>query len=428
MTAIRGSGDDPPSLRARLRHLLNVALWLRLRWVGAIGPWLLGVAAVLEVPSIGLVTGGGPVNHPEVLAVVGLVVAGSNLALTLRRATVSVAQLVGVLLLDTVLLTAMLASAGSAASPLVSLFLAPVVLAALLVPGMLSWSVFLMTLLGYGALLWGMDGGGHSHHGNAMQAHLVGMFLVHVGAGALVLVGGGRLWQAVAAAESREREATELQARTARLASLATLAAGAAHELATPLSTILVVARELERRAERSDDALALEDAVLVREEVERCQDILQQLSVDAGRGQATAYEDTELAELRADIVGTLACAGHADDATVRVPRRLVAQAARRLVGNAVDATPGGAPPRVDVILQDGVMHVIVEDEGKGMEPAVLARAADPFFTTKAVGAGTGLGLYFAATVARDLGGELSLSSAAGRGTTASLDLPVETT
>jgi two-component system sensor histidine kinase RegB len=64
--------------------------------------------------------------------------------------------------------------------------------------------------------------------------------------------------------------------RSEKLASLATLAAGAAHELATPLSTIAVVAKELERSlAQRAGDAEAAADARMIREEVERCREVL---------------------------------------------------------------------------------------------------------------------------------------------------------
>src|SRR5262249_56157372 len=95
----------------------------------------------------------------------------------------------------------------------------------------------------------------------------------------------------------REREhlaelARQEAERRGKLASLATLAAGAAHELATPLSTITVAARELERQLERRQDASsAIADARLIRQEVERCRGILSQLAADAGQSRGEAPE-----------------------------------------------------------------------------------------------------------------------------------------
>ena len=67
--------------------------------------------------------------------------------------------------------------------------------------------------------------------------------------------------------------------------------------------------------------------------------------------------------------------------------------------------------------------HLIVEDRGAGMAPEVLARAGEPFFTTKN-GGGMGLGLFLARVVLERVGGELELTSTVGRGTTATLVLP----
>ena len=63
-------------------------------------------------------------------------------------------------------------------------------------------------------------------------------------------------------------------------------------------------------------------------------------------------------------------------------------------------------------------------DDGPGMSPEVLARALDPFFTTKPTGQGMGLGLFLAASVAEQLGGELQLRSELGSGTAVTLEIP----
>src|SRR5208282_2669742 len=100
-------------------------------------------------------------------------------------------------------------------------------------------------------------------------------------AAAFIVVFVQRVTRALAARDAELAEARTMAARRERLASLATLAAGAAHELSTPLSTIAVVARELERQLASHPEAAA--DARLIRDEVERCRRTLTRMANDAG-------------------------------------------------------------------------------------------------------------------------------------------------
>lgn len=105
------------------------------------------------------------------------------------------------------------------------------------------------------------------------------------------------------------------------------------------------------------------------------------------------------------------------------------------LVVNARDAMPDGGTLaiRVDVVNSSGrnelatgeYVRVTVSDTGNGMDPATLAKATEPFFTTKESGKGTGLGLSMVHGLALQLNGSLRIESEAGRGTRASLWLPV---
>ncbi|WP_075218138.1 MHYT domain-containing protein [Mongoliimonas terrestris] len=105
------------------------------------------------------------------------------------------------------------------------------------------------------------------------------------------------------------------------------------------------------------------------------------------------------------------------------------------LTVNARDAMPDGgtvtiaarhaaAPPDGDPATGDGFVVVSVTDAGAGMDAATLARAVDPFFTTKGIGKGTGLGLSMVQGLAAQSGGRLRIESAPGAGTTAELWLP----
>ena len=87
-------------------------------------------------------------------------------------------------------------------------------------------------------------------------------------------------------------------------------------------------------------------------------------------------------------------------------------------------ASPGASPIDLRAWTERGQWFIRVEDQGRGMAPEVLARAGEPFFTTKGAGEGMGLGLFLARTFAEQLGGGLTLSSAPGVGTQVEMSWP----
>ena len=223
--------------------------------------------------------------------------------------------------------------------------------------------------------------------------------------------------------------------RSEHLASLATLAAGAAHELSTPLATIAVASRELERQAQRLSETLPLveplkEDARLIRTEVDRCQVILDAMSGRASEGVASAADP-----LPADAIANLVRSRLSDEHRSRLrvsiesgapvpaaPGAAMVQAISSLLRNAFDASD----PTSDVSLRfeqrGGMVRIEVRDRGAGMSPEVLRRAGEPFYTTKPAGHGMGLGLFLTRTFAERSGGALYFDTADG--TTAVLEIP----
>ncbi len=107
----------------------------------------------------------------------------------------------------------------------------------------------------------------------------------------------------------------------------------------------------------------------------------------------------------------------------VYVDRTLVTRALTNLVENALHAMPGRGTLTVIARPDNGAVRIRVSDTGAGMDPEALARAFEPYFSTKATG--TGLGLPIAKRNVEINGGTISVVSERDRGTTVELTLPV---
>jgi len=291
------------------------------------------------------------------------------------------------------------------------------------------------TAASYGVLIdWHVHELVPTHHRlNDFPTHLSTMWLAGTVVAELVAYFVGR---ASIALQQREDALEQMRARAARserLVSLTTLAAGAAHELSTPLGTIAVAARELEHALVLGHaDADLTDDARLIRGEVDRCQAILDQMSGRAGGSMADEPESVPVADLfdevrmalTSDRANRLVVHSALGPPSLVVPRAALRQTLLSLIGNAFDASTD-TPVVVDVTEAGDGVRVTVADSGPGLTPEAAARAGEPFYTTKEPGRGLGLGLFLARVFAERLGGTLKLES--GNGTTAILELPHRT-
>jgi two-component system sensor histidine kinase RegB len=344
------------------------------------------------------------------------------------------ASLAGVMLLDTVILTALLHLSGGHFNPFSTLYLVNVALAAVLLPPRWSWIQLVFSVVAFGLLFALQDlapFGVHEHEA-MMQIHLQGMLVAFAIAAFFIVLIVQQVTGALSRREAELARARGLADRREKLASLATLAAGAAHELATPLSTIAVAAKELDRAlagGAGAPDARA--DLGLIREQVDRCKTILQQMAARAGEN---AGEPLVVADVCGWLDGSLRGLPGAERvdreceeaAAVRGPPRGLERALRVLLQNALQAAPPGTRVALRAARRGAEVSVEVEDRGAGMEPEVLGRAGEPFFTTQEPGQGSGLGLFLARALVEHLGGTLVLESEPGRGTTARILLPSE--
>lgn len=402
------------------------------------GRWLVRVRTVATASQIALVvTGffalGVPRSWPVLVALLALG-ALSNVALSrsLARRTPTERTFAGALVVDVLVLTALLHGTGGATNPFSVFYLVYVALAAIVLTGRRAMIIAVLTMAAFGTLFvrgTAAEEMQRLHHGAAFSLHLYGMWFAYVVAAAVVGTFVARLVKALHEREGELSLAQEARARAERVAALGTLAAGAAHELATPLGTIAVVAKELSRVSSEQLDVEAIQqDALLLRREVERCRAIVDDLAGRSGGGLAAAPLPSSVGTVFGAVREALGQDAarvrfEGDDAaTLRVPIQALVRALVNLVRNALDAS-GSAELRGE--RGDGTLRFEVHDDGPGLSPDVLTHLAEPFFTTKAPEHGMGLGLYLVRTFADASGGQLSVATGA-RGSTFLLEIPEE--
>jgi len=405
-------------------HRINFSWLLRLRWWSIAGQavTILVVDRLLAMPL--------PLAPLFSIVGFGLVTNLAAMAYARKHAPNELA-LAAIMLLDVVLLTALLYLTGGPFNPFSFLYLVQIALAAMILRAGYTW--LLVAASGIGSALLFLD---HHElalppmsHDEHMAMHLRGMWVAFLVAAWFIVYFLLRVRKALAEREEQLAMARALAAKHDKLAALGTLAAGAAHELSTPLSTITLVAKELERHVD-PDDA-AIEDIRLIRAEVSRCRFILEQMASDAGQTMGEPITQVSLPDLLDEVVAhePRATRLHIDDSArtieLDVPRRAFARALRVLVKNAHDASCDTSPVTISARPDGDGLHIEVTDRGGGMSSDVLARAGEPFFTTKAPGHGMGLGLFVSRAVIERMGGSLELHSELGQGTVARISLPL---
>lgn len=338
------------------------------------------------------------------------------------------------LLIDVMALSTLLYFSGGSTNPFISFFLLPMTIAAATLPWRYTWTMAIITIACYTLLLFNYVPLPHDHNKHLIEfaLHVSGMWLAFVLSTVIIA------WFVVKMSSSiRERDqdlakAREHSLRNEQIIALGTLAAGAAHELGTPLSTMAVVAGELQQ--EYTQDAEFQNNIHILRDQIAHCKQTLTQLLAKAG--QARAEHGSELPVdvflnqildkwklIRPSVKFTYQSTGDLPAPKI-MDNQLLSQSLLNLLNNAADASSECIEIKShwDSNLE---LKLEINDDGKGLSAEVMQRAGEAFFSTKAPGQGFGIGLFLANANIERFGGSVRLFNLEGGGACTQVVLPL---
>jgi two-component system sensor histidine kinase RegB len=408
MTDVAASDFRHPSRHVRLDTIL------RLRWLAALG----------QLAAIFIVAQGLEFDVPVIpcVAIVGLS-ALLNLALQVAFDPMQRLEPVyaaGLLALNIIELAGLLFFTGGLQNPFSFLFLAPVLISATALPIRFTIALGLLAVACASALVffhlplpWDRDD----------PMVLPPIYLFGVWLSILLAIGVTSLYAFQVTEESRKLSdalaATELVlTREQHLTQLDGLAAAAAHELGTPLSTIFLISRELEKTVK---DGPFAADIKTLREQSQRCRDILAKIAQLSSSG--APFDRMPLSTLIEEVV-----APHRDFG-VDIKVRIAVAATREPVGarnpailygvgnileNAVDFARQAV--EVNAWWNNDTVEIVISDDGPGIAPDMLKRIGEPYLSRRPSAddgerSGLGLGVFIARTLLERTGAKVSFTN-----------------
>jgi two-component system, sensor histidine kinase RegB len=423
MTEIADSAFRP-SERQPGRHV-RLDTILRLRWLAALG----------QLVAIFVVAQGLEFDVPVVPCLV-IVALSALLNLALQIAFNPMQRLqprhAGALLaLNIIELAALLYFTGGLENPFSFLFLAPVLISATALPVRLTVTLGLLAVACASVLVflhqplpWDSD----------EPLILPPIYLVGVWFSIVLAIGVTGLYSFQVTEESRKLSdalaATELVlAREQHLTQLDGLAAAAAHELGTPLSTIVLVSRELEKTLSDTSQSNAqgnfqiAGDIRTLREQAQRCRDILSKITQLSSTG--APFDHMKLSTLIEETVAPhrdfgvaikvrIAVAGTKEPVGSRNPAILYGVG--NILENAVDFARNVV--EVNAWWNNDTVEIVVSDDGPGFAPDILKRIGEPYLSRRRGGddtpserSGLGLGVFIARTLLERTGAKVSFTN-----------------
>lgn len=384
-----------------------------------------------------------PLTYIFILLAVWIVVSIATWLRLRSPKRVSDRNLLAQLSIDVLMLSALLALSGGPANPLTALYLPTLAMTAAALPALHVWTLTLSCIAAY-SLLWKISLPLTVEDvERATQMHLIGMWLTFTAAAILIAGFVAHMTKALRERERQLAHSREQTLRDERIVALGNLAAGAAHELGTPLATMAVLTGELLHDTQASP-ALHT-DLNLLAEQIKACKHIISRLSAHAGitrpEGGKAIQIDHWLEQLvahwqnlRPQLAVHLEINSPNNSSNVQklqaapliFAETTLEQALLNLFNNAADANLAAMQSgaiEIQAHWLENQLNIDILDRGHGIDPQQLHRVGQEFFSTRSEGIGIGLVLAHAALERH--GGQIQLHSRDGGGTRTHIMLPL---
>ncbi|MBB3189186.1 ATP-binding protein [Halomonas cerina] len=412
----------PLPLSTPNRNLVRLTIVRGITWTGFLAAIIIGIELLgftLAVPAvIGVIVAMGLIN----------VATWWRLG---RPRDVTHGEYLTHLLLDVGGLTLLFYFTGGSSNPFINYYLVPVTIAAATLPWRHAWAIAVATMGAYTFLMvvyQPVPQLGQPHANGPVNLHVLGMWLNFGLSAGLVTFFIYKMARALRSRDQALSRTREAALRNEQVLAVATQAAGTAHELGTPLSTMAVLLNEM--REDAGDRPQLRQDIELLRQQVDTCKSRLRHLVESADRRRMAEPEIRDAQAwlagvvqrwlvLRPDVSHRLEVAEHRGRPLLAVDATLD-QALTNLLNNAADANSDDIAIRLDWNSEEAIIDI--RDHGPGVSLSIADQLGETFVSTKSKGLGIGLFLTHA-TINR-FGGGVSLYNHPEGGTLTEVTLP----
>ncbi|MFT4613256.1 MAG: two-component system sensor histidine kinase RegB, partial [Bacteroidia bacterium] len=337
------------------------------------------------------------------------------------------------LVIDIVGWTALMYFTGGANNPFISYYIVPLVISATVLPWRFTWLVAGASIAAYSLMLYVhrpfplFTPHTAMGHGNAGNIHILGMWFNFLFSASLITYFVVRMATTLRRQEEQAGIAREDHLRNDQIMAVAGLAAGTAHELGTPLSTMSVLVEEM--LADKQLPEQSRQDCQLLQEQLQHCKSTLAELSrtAELTSVQQTSQQSAEAfagdtlehwAVRRPGTAYSFSCARNSPHIEVELT---LAQALENLLNNAADT--GTDKIAVDVGWDTQQVRIGIRDWGPGIAPRIIEQLGKPVIQANKSGLGIGLMLSHAAV--ERCGGHIELHNQPDGGVLATMALPL---